>query len=105
MKRRSFLAILGLAPIAAASAVKLVASRPDLDADGTYRLASGYSPEDGWHSGIGIRVRMGDGAEHQAAGLLLDASTAGPSRILIEADRFEMPFVRPDRFYEFVPFA
>lgn len=105
MKRRSFLAMLGLAPVAAAGVVKFTEARADPQGDGTYRLAIGYSPEDGWHSGVGIQTRTGADNAYQSAGLLLDASVSGPSRILLEADRFEMYLIPPGRFCELVPIA
>lgn len=101
MNRRSFLAALGVAPVFAAGAVKLAASKPDMG-EAAFRMKPGYTPGDGWAAQIGIEVKAGEGSALRSAGLYLDANAFGQSRVIIDAERFVIGQGRPDNLVELI---
>lgn len=89
MNRRSLLAALGVAPIAAASAIKLCFAREELQpvASSMFRMSSGYSPERGWRSGLAMEARASEDGTFRRASMFIDV-TSYPSRVVFDADQF-----------------
>lgn len=87
MNRRSLLAALGVAPIAAASAIKLAPAQEELQpvASSMFRMSSGYAPERGWRSGIAMEARASEDGTFRRA--FIDVSR-DPGRVLFDVDQF-----------------
>lgn len=88
MNRRSLLAALGVAPIAAVSALKLAPAQEELQpvASSMFRMSSGYAPERGWRSGLAIEARVSEYETFRGAGMFIDV-TECPSRVVFDVDQ------------------
>lgn len=83
MKRRSFLAMLGLAPVAGVAAHKGLTALTEPIADGSFRVTSEAS-----RNGYAISARAA-GGEWRSASMFLDVpADTGCTRVVIEADKF-----------------